>query len=147
MLIVTQNVDDLHERAGSTRDILHMHGMLTGALCATCSHRWPAPRVMSPDDRCPNCSATSTRPDIVWFGEFPYRMDEIYAALAQCGLFVAIGTSGQVYPAAGFVQEARAAGIETLEINLEPSEGSAHFDRAIHGPASETVPTWVETLI
>ncbi len=147
VLLVTQNVDDLHERAGSTRDVIHMHGALTGALCATCNHRWTAPRVMSPEDRCPKCTAPSTRPDIVWFGEFPYQMEEIYTALAQCGLFVAIGTSGQVYPAAGFVQEARAAGIETLEINLEASDGSGYFDRALHGPATEIVPHWVDTLI
>ncbi len=146
VLIVTQNVDDLHERAGSTRDIIHMHGTLTGALCAACAHRWPAPRAMAPEDPCPNCNASRTRPDIVWFGEFPYRMDEIEAAIAHCGLFVAVGTSGQVYPAAGFVQEARARGIETLEINLEPSDGTAFFDRAIHGPATATVPAWVAAL-
>lgn len=146
VLIVTQNVDDLHERAGSRRDIIHMHGALTGALCAVCAYRWPAPRAMHPQDPCPSCSAPQTRPDIVWFGEIPYRMDEIDAAIAQCGLFVAIGTSGQVYPAAGFVQEARARGIETLEINLEPSDGTQFFDRAIHGPATETVPAWVAEL-
>ncbi|WP_425091235.1 NAD-dependent deacylase [Tropicimonas sp. S265A] len=147
VLIVTQNVDDLHERAGSTRDIIHMHGALTGALCASCGHRWPAPREMHPTDPCPACTRPHTRPDIVWFGEMPYRMDEIYAALSACGLFVAIGTSGQVYPAAGFVQEARAAGIETLEINLEPSDGASLFHRAVHGPATQTVPDWVGTLL
>lgn len=102
---------------------------------------------MQPEDACPNCGLPHTRPDIVWFGEFPYRMDEIYAALAQCELFVAIGTSGQVYPAAGFVQEASAAGIETLEINLEPSEGTPLFHSAVHGPATQTVPAWVDSLL
>jgi NAD-dependent deacetylase len=146
VLIVTQNVDDLHERAGSS-DVLHMHGTLTGALCAACDHRWPASRVMVPSDPCPACAATATRPDIVWFGEFPYHMDEISAALSRCGLFVAIGTSGQVYPAAGFVQQARATGIETLEINLEPSDGVSEFHAALHGPATQIVPAWVETLL
>jgi NAD-dependent deacetylase len=146
VLIVTQNVDDLHERAGS-RNVIHMHGELAGALCAACDHRWPAPRVMIHDAPCPACGAPRTRPDIVWFGEIPYRMDDIAEALWQAELFVAIGTSGEVYPAAGFVEEARAAGAETLEINLEPSRMPGLFDRVIAGPASQTVPGWVAELL
>jgi len=146
LLIVTQNVDDLHERAGS-RNVLHMHGELAGALCASCNHRWPAPRVMSPDAPCPSCGAPRTRPDIVWFGEIPYRMEEIAEALWQADLFVSIGTSGEVYPAAGFVQEAQAAGAETLEINLEPSRVPGLFDRVITGPATQAVPDWVAGLL
>jgi NAD-dependent deacetylase len=146
VLIVTQNVDDLHERAGS-RNVVHMHGELAGALCAACDHRWPAPRVMIHDAPCPACGAPRTRPDIVWFGEIPYRMDDIAEALWQAELFVAIGTSGEVYPAAGFVEEARAAGAETLEINLEPSRMPGLFDRVIAGPASQTVPGWVAELL
>ncbi|WP_306045689.1 NAD-dependent deacylase [Nioella sp. MMSF_3534] len=146
LLIVTQNVDDLHERAGS-RNVLHMHGALAGALCAACDHRWPAPRAMDPDAPCPACAAPRTRPDIVWFGEIPYHMDQIAEALWQADLFVSIGTSGEVYPAAGFVQEAQAAGAETLEINLEPSRVPGLFDRVIAGPATDTVPNWVAEML
>ncbi|QBY01079.1 NAD-dependent deacylase [Rhodophyticola sp. CCM32] len=146
VLLVTQNVDDLHERAGSSR-LIHMHGVLTGALCAACGHRWPAPRVMTVTDSCPGCGASATRPDIVWFGEMPYRMEAIYEAVAQADLFVSIGTSGEVYPAAGLVEEARIARAETLEINLEPSSRPGVFDQVIAGPASEVVPLWVEKML
>ena len=146
LLIVTQNVDDLHERAGS-RNVLHMHGALAGALCAACDHRWPAPRVMDPAAPCPACDAPCTRPDIVWFGEIPYHMDEIAEALWQADLFVSIGTSGEVYPAAGFVQEALYAGAETVELNLEPTEISRAFHSRRIGPASRTVPAWVDQLL
>lgn len=146
LLIVTQNVDDLHERAGS-RHVLHMHGALSGALCAACGHRWPAPRVMQPDAPCPACAVPRTRPDIVWFGEIPYHMERIAEALWQADLFVSIGTSGEVYPAAGFVQDARVAGAGTLEINLEPSRMPGLFDRVIAGPASQTVPGWVAEVL
>lgn len=144
--IITQNVDDLHERAGAS-DVIHMHGTLSGALCATCDHRWPAVRAMSTDDPCPACNAKATRPDIVWFGEMPYRMDDIYNFLMQADLFVAIGTSGNVYPAAGFVSEARMAGIETLELNLEPSAVAGTFDSARFGPATQIVPQWVDEVL
>ncbi len=144
--LVTQNVDNLHEAGGST-EVIHMHGELLRAVCADCEHRWDWPGDMSVEDTCPACAATATvRPDIVWFGEMPYHMERIYAALATCDLFVAIGTSGQVYPAAGFVAEARQFGAETLEINLEPT-GSGAFSREIIGPASETVPDWVSTVL
>ncbi len=144
--IITQNVDDLHERGG-TRDVIHMHGVLSGALCAACDHRWAATQIMSPDDRCPACHRTATRPDIVWFGEMPYRMAEIDRHLSTADLFVAIGTSGNVYPAAGFVAEAHAAGAETLELNLEPSTMAGTFDAARIGPASQVVPEWVSGLL
>jgi NAD-dependent deacetylase len=143
--LVTQNIDDLHERGGS-RDVIHMHGEITRALCAACGARWDAPRVMSPGDACPACGAAATRPDIVWFGEFPYHMERIAEALAACDLFVAIGTSGEVYPAAGFVEEAAGFGAETLEINLEPS-APGRFDRVIAGPATEAVPAWVAEVL
>ncbi|NDW53272.1 NAD-dependent deacylase [Aliiroseovarius sp. PrR006] len=144
--LVTQNVDDLHERGGAT-NVIHMHGELAGALCAACDHRWPAPREMSPSAPCPSCNAPRTRPDIVWFGEMPYQMDTIYAALGEADLFVAIGTSGTVYPAAGFVGEARAMGIPTLELNLEPSDTAGIFDDARFGPATEIVPAWVDEVL
>ena len=146
VLVVTQNVDDLHERGGS-HNVLHMHGALSGALCHDCGQRWPAPLEMHPDDACPACGARATRPDIVWFGEMPYRMEEIWTALRAADLFVSIGTSGNVYPAAGFVADAMHAGVPTLELNLEPSAGTRMFDEARHGPATEVVPAWVREML
>ncbi|MFV0512696.1 MAG: NAD-dependent deacylase [Jhaorihella sp.] len=146
VVIVTQNVDDLHERAGA-RDVLHMHGQLSGALCGACGHRWRAPHTMGEGEPCPACRAPWARPDVVWFGEMPYYMDEISAHLAGAGLFAAIGTSGQVWPAAGFVTEAAASGAHTVELNLEPSEMAARFAQTRTGPASRTVPAWVGELL
>lgn len=146
VLIVTQNVDALHEAAGS-RNVLHMHGQLSGALCQACGHRWPAPMVMAPDDPCPKCRAAATRPDVVWFGEMPCHIDRIEAALAEADLFAAIGTSGQVYPAAAFGQTARAMGAHTVELNLEPSAATRDFHETRLGPASEVVPDWVAELL
>jgi NAD-dependent deacetylase len=145
MLIVTQNVDDLHQRAGSD-PVIPMHGELMRALCAACGHRWDAPAAMQPHDPCPACAAPATRPDIVWFGEVPYHLDRIEAALAQAQVFCAIGTSGQVWPAAGFVRLARQAGARCVEINLEPSEVSGDFHDTRLGPATEAVPRWVAGL-
>jgi NAD-dependent deacetylase len=146
LLIVTQNVDDLHERAGAKR-VLHMHGEHLLAWCTACDTRspWTAPLLDRP--ACPACGARKLRPDVVWFGEMPYRMDEIFAALREADLFVSIGTSGAVYPAAGFVRNARELGAATLELNLEPSQGSAWFDQARHGPATELVPAWVDEML
>ena len=144
--IVTQNIDDLHERAGS-REVIHMHGEILRALCAACGSRWDAPRDMAHDAPCPACARPATRPDVVWFGEIPYRMDEIGTLLERATLFAAIGTSGQVYPAAGFVAEARAAGAHTVELNLERSEVSGVFDTLRLGPAAKIVPGWVEELL
>jgi NAD-dependent deacetylase len=146
LLLVTQNVDDLHERGGSGR-VLHMHGELKSALCSSCKTRIPWLASMIERPPCPACRAPSLRPDIVWFGEMPYQMGRIYQALETCDLFVSIGTSGAVYPAAGFVQEARAAGARTLELNLEPSEGSSLFHDTLLGPASVMVPAWVEEVL
>ena len=146
LLLVTQNVDDLHERGGSAR-VLHMHGELKSALCTSCETRSPWLTTMLDRPPCPVCRAPSLRPDVVWFGEMPYQMGRIYQALETCDLFVSIGTSGAVYPAAGFVQEARAAGARTLELNLEPSEGSHHFHESRHGPASVVVPQWVGEVL
>lgn len=146
VLIVTQNVDALHEAAGA-RKVIHMHGRLDGALCAICDHRWPAPGTMAPADPCPSCGAPATRPDVVWFGEMPYRMDEIMVALGRADLFVSIGTSGEVYPAAGFVEEAAAQGVRTLELNLEASRGSRLFDETRQGPATRIVPEWVAEML
>ncbi|WP_118135118.1 NAD-dependent deacylase [Oceanicella sp. SM1341] len=146
LLLVTQNIDDLHERAGSRR-LLHMHGELMRCLCAACGHRWPSDAPMQEQDRCPACGAARVRPDVVWFGEYPYHMEEIWASLARADLFVSIGTSGNVYPAAGFVQDAARRGARTLELNLEPSEGVSDFDEARAGPASRLVPEWVAEML
>lgn len=146
LLIVTQNVDDLHERAGARR-MLHMHGELNSALCAACDARRPWTGSLPPGRSCDDCGAAALRPDIVFFGEMPYRMDTIDRALATCDLFVSIGTSGAVYPAAGFVQTARYHGAATLELNLEPSAGSGWFGETRLGPASELVPAWVDEML
>lgn len=146
VLLVTQNVDDLHERGGSGQ-VLHMHGELKAALCTACGtrSRWEGSMIERPP--CPVCAAPCLRPDVVWFGEMPYEMGRIYQALEACDLFVSIGTSGAVYPAAGFVEEARRAGAHTLELNLEPSEGSRLFHESRLGKASVIVPEWVAEVL
>jgi NAD-dependent deacetylase len=146
LLIVTQNVDDLHERGGAAR-LLHMHGEHLNAWCTACDARprWTGPMIDRPP--CPDCGTAALRPDVVWFGEMPYHMDRIHAALRSCDLFVSIGTSGAVYPAAGFVRQARDLGARTLELNLEESQGSRWFHETRLGPASEVVPAWVEELL
>ncbi len=145
VVLITQNVDALHEAAGA--EAIHMHGRLDRACCAACGAGWEAPLVMGANDPCPRCKTEATRPDIVWFGEMPQRLEEIAGHLETADIFAAIGTSGQVYPAAGFVSEAARAGAQTVELNLEPSEVAALFDEQINGPASETVPLWVEGLL
>ena len=145
LLLVTQNVDDLHERAGSKR-LIHMHGELKSALCAACGRREAWAGSLPPESECAACGG-SLRPDIVFFGEMPYRMEAIERALAGADLFVSIGTSGAVYPAAGFVQTARYHGADTLEMNLDPSEGSGWFAESRRGPAGTLVPAWVESLL
>lgn len=147
LTLVTQNVDDLHERAGSRR-VIHMHGELLSALCAACAHRWRSPGPLGLADTCPACATPGqVRPDVVWFGEIPYRMDEIAERLAEADVFAAIGTSGQVYPAAGFVIDAKSGGAETVEINIEVTAGSDLFDRQVPGPASQAVLRWVDEML
>ena len=147
LLIVTQNVDDLHERAGARR-LLHMHGELGSGWCLACDRRFPWAGAMGEGAACPLCAASGqVRPDIVWFDEMPYELERIEEALRRADLFVSIGTSGAVYPAAGFVQTARYCGARTLEINLEPSLGSMLFDESRTGPATRLVPAWVDELL
>ena len=146
LLVVTQNVDDLHERAGAER-LVHMHGRLLSALCARCGERGDWAGELPPATPCPACAIPSLRPDIVFFGEMPEHMDRIERALAGCDLFVSIGTSGAVYPAAGFVRTATYHGARTLELNLERSGGSAWFNESRLGPAGELVPIWVEEVL
>jgi NAD-dependent deacetylase len=147
MLLVTQNIDDLHERAGS-RNLIHMHGEILKARCAACGDVRPGQEDLSVALACSACTSVATmRPHVVWFGEMPLEMERIFAALAEADLFLSIGTSGTVYPAAGFVAEARAAGAHTVELNLEPSEGRSLFAEAVHGPASEIVPAYIRRLL
>lgn len=143
VLVVTQNVDDLHERAGSRR-VHHLHGSLHSAWCTACDERHPWQGALEDRPPCPACAAPQLRPDIVWFGEIPYGMDLVEDALDACELFVSIGTSGVVYPAAAFVTWARGT---TLELNLEPSAGATAFAESRRGPASELVPAWVDELL
>ena len=147
LLIVTQNVDDLHERVGAKR-LLHMHGELSSGWCLACDDRFPWQGPMGEGASCPACQVTGqVRPDIVWFGEMPYEMERIERALQAADLFVSIGTSGAVYPAAGFVQTASYCGARCIEMNLEPSQGSIFFDESRMGRASELVPAWVEEVL
>ena len=144
-LIVTQNVDDLHERAGAD-SVLHMHGELLKAHCGYCGATRDCREDIGLDTRCGGCSATGgMRPSVVWFGEIPMEMERIDDALSAAALFVSIGTSGQVYPAAGFVEQARLYGARTLELNMERTSPSFHD--SLTGPASEIVPAWVEEIL
>lgn len=148
VLLVTQNIDDLHGRAGSA-NLIHMHGELLKARCERCGTVTDWRGDLGRGDACGACATVGRmRPHVVWFGEMPLEMERIYTALEACDLFVSIGTSGNVYPAAGFVQHAATAGqADTVELNLEPSEGASLFDRALYGPATEVVPRFVEELL
>lgn len=145
--IVTQNVDALHEAAGA-RNLIHMHGEVWKVLCNHCRARRTWREELSSDIACPACAKPGgLRPDVVWFGETPYHMDAISKTISQCDIFISIGTSGNVYPAAGFVAAAKEFGARTVELNLEPSSGASLFDDAIYGPATEVVPAYVERLL
>ncbi|MBV0890302.1 NAD-dependent deacylase [Paracoccus sp. Z118] len=146
VMLVTQNVDDLLDRAGA-RGVVHMHGALNRGVCANCGHRFQVDGDLTTDDPCPSCGQASLRPDIVWFGEMPQQMDEILHALQAASIFAAIGTSGEVYPAAGFVEIAHDHGAECVEINLDPRRSSPLFDRHLAGPATMTVPAWVDDIL
>ena len=146
-LLVTQNIDNLHEQAGSN-GVLHMHGEILKIRCQQSQQIFACATAVSVDDICDCCQqAGNLRPHIVWFGEMPLFMDEIYHALENCDLFIAIGTSGNVYPAAGFVQIARQAGARTLEINLEASQVATDFESALYGKAGEVLPAWVDDFL
>jgi NAD-dependent deacetylase len=146
LLVVTQNIDDLHERAGSRR-VVHMHGELRSALCRACRNRTPWTGDLGDHPPCPRCGVSELRPDVVWFGEVPYEMDRIFGALHEADLFVAIGTSGVVYPAAAFVQFAAGGGARTVELNLVASDVSGDFDESREGPAGVLVPAWVDEVL
>lgn len=147
LLLVTQNVDNLHEQAGSS-NVVHMHGELTRMRCMQCHQVQPCDFALTTTTPCPACDSVGRlRPHIVWFGEMPLYMETISQALERCRMFVSIGTSGSVYPAAGFVQEALYGGARTVELNLEPSENAHVFEETKYGPASQVVPDWVDDLI
>jgi NAD-dependent deacetylase len=145
LYLVTQNVDDLHERGGSVR-VHHLHGRLRSAWCTSCDRRHDWSGSLGDRPPCPACDQPTLRPDVVWFGEMPYGMDSVHAALFDCDLFVAIGTSGVVYPAAAFVHYAIGNGADTLELNLAPDPVS-DFAQVRQGPATENVPAWVEEML
>lgn len=146
-LLVTQNVDDLHDRAGS-KALIHMHGSLVHRRCISCRNVQESHEDIETSHACPNCSAVGTlRPDVVWFGEMPRDMDRIYQALESCEMFISIGTSATVYPAAGFVDAAKGVGATTIEVNLEPTAASDLFDEQISGPATTSVPNLVNRLL
>ena len=145
-LLITQNIDDLHERGGNQR-VVHMHGELFKVFCIACNERREWRTDLTTADPCASCGTRDTlRPDIVWFGEMPYRMDEINHALERCVIFVAVGTSGSVFPAAGFVLQARAAGAIACEINLAPSAVQQHFHRGYYGKATEQLPSFIKDV-
>jgi NAD-dependent deacetylase len=147
VFLVTQNVDDLHERGGSSQ-VCHMHGELLAMLCGACGEQRPTDQPFDGASACPACAGRgSLRPDVVWFGEMPYFMAEIEARLADCDLFIAVGTSGLVYPAAGFVRTARASGATAVEVNLEPSDTASLFHLQRRGPATEQLPVLVAELL
>lgn len=146
-LLVTQNIDDLHERAGS-RNLIHMHGELLKVRCLDTSKVFEWRGDISKDSKCACCHRTETlRPHIVWFGEIPFEMERISTALSECELFISVGTSGNVYPAAGFVREAARAGARTVELNLEPSAGASLFQEKKYGPAGKIVPAFVDEIL
>lgn len=146
ILVITQNIDDLHERAGS-KNLYHMHGELYKLWCRGCDAKIEWHQDCLTETACPQCGQHKLRPDIVWFGEMPYYMDEIQSALLSCDIFVSIGTSGVVYPAAGFVQMASSVQAKTIELNLEPSAGTSFFKESRLGPATKLVPELVEQLL
>lgn len=163
VIIVTQNIDNLHE-SGGAKNVIHMHGELLKMFCTNCAadlrdiqRALPVHEIVTKYDitesfdesqHCPDCGTIGgMRPDIVWFGEMPYRMDEIYEELDACEMFISIGTSGNVYPAAGFTTQAQFAGAKTLEINLEPSVNASSFHDTLYGPATKTVPEYVARLL
>lgn len=146
-LLVTQNIDNLHECAGS-KNIIHMHGELLKVRCSQSGQVIEWKGDITPQDRCHCCQLSAAlRPHVVWFGEMPLGMDDIYQAIASADYFIAIGTSGHVYPAAGFVHEARLQGAHTVELNLEPSLVGSEFEEKHYGPASKVVPEYVDRLL
>ncbi|MEO1028587.1 MAG: NAD-dependent deacylase [Pseudomonadota bacterium] len=149
VVVVTQNIDDLHERGGSPEKmVLHMHGEINKSRCTACEHVAPCSTDITMQDVCSNCGSEGTlRPHVVWFGEMPFYLEEIEALLSDADVFVSIGTSGEVYPAAGFVAYANRLRKHTVELNLEPSSNARDFREVLYGKATEIVPQWVDDLI
>lgn len=147
LLIITQNVDNLHERAGS-KNLIHMHGELLKVRCVKSGQVYDWQGDINEQDKCHCCTTPQVlRPHIVWFGEMPLEMDKIQTALSECDYFISIGTSGNVYPAAGFVREAMYYGAHTVELNLEPSQVRSNFDECHYGKATELVPHYLAQFL
>ncbi|MDR2367008.1 MAG: NAD-dependent deacylase [Deltaproteobacteria bacterium] len=147
LFLVTQNVDNLHELAGS-RQVCHMHGRLNAAKCDHCGARFDWVKDLGVEDVCPDCQTKGLlRPDVVWFEEVPYYLEEIQEMLYQSDTFVSIGTSGVVYPAASYLTVAKNRGLQTVEINLAPTVSASYFDRTFYGPATKAVPAWVDEVL
>ncbi|MGF1755603.1 NAD-dependent protein deacylase [Vibrio makurazakiensis] len=145
--IITQNIDNLHERGGS-KNIIHMHGELLKARCSESNQVIEHKGDIETGELCHCCQIPAQmRPHIVWFGEMPLRMGDIYSSLEEADLFVSIGTSGVVYPAAGFVHDAKMHGAHTIEINLEPSAVESEFEEKRYGKASVEVPRLVNEIL
>jgi NAD-dependent deacetylase len=147
VVLVTQNIDDLHERGGF-KSVIHMHGELLKARCIASGKHFAVTGDFDGNDRCRCCQPPqSIRPDIVWFGEMPFHMEQIEQALSHADLFISLGTSGNVYPAAGFVAIAKGFGAKTVEVNLEPSSTNEQFDQHYYGPATEVLPSYLDSLV
>lgn len=147
LTIITQNVDDLHEKAG-TKNVIHIHGELNKALCTACDKRSISPAQLSTNSQCVHCGKIGClRPDIVWFGEVPYKLDYVQSTLEDCDLFVSIGTSGSVFPASDFVQVAKQNGAYAIELNLEAADNASKFDEGHYGVATEIVPAWIDKFV
>ena len=145
--IVTQNVDTLHEKAGN-KNIYHIHGQINQIVCLNCGHVFETWGDISSEDKCEKCGVVGMlKPNIVFFGENLLYMDKVDNLLKSCDLFISIGTSGVVYPAAGFVQIAKMFGADTIELNMEQTSNNRLFDRHIYGPAGTTLPALVQELI
>lgn len=144
--LVTQNIDNLHERAGSQK-VLHMHGELLRIRCSITGKLFECRHDISIEEHCDCCEMSGTlRPHVVWFGEIPLHLEDIYQALEECDIFIAIGTSGNVYPAAGFFQVAQQAGALSVELNLDPSSNAKDFDLGLYGPATKILPLFFDHL-
>lgn len=145
--VVTQNVDTLHEKAGN-QNVYHIHGQINQIVCMNCGHVFETWGDITSEDKCKNCQTIGMlKPNIVFFGENLLYMNKVDSMLKSCDLFISVGTSGVVYPAAGFVQIAKMFGADTIELNMEKTSNNLLFDRHIYGPAGTTLPALVKKFL